>query len=71
MTSTGRLDPREAPGDAAEEAGIVDQQAVAVQAVHEQQAEQADEGGDGTASDPHREAEHPPPPAEPGGGAPA
>jgi hypothetical protein len=27
--------------------------------------------GDGSAGDPEREAEHPPPPAEPGGGAPA
>jgi hypothetical protein len=33
--------------------------------------EQSDEGGDSdTASDPHKQAEHPPPPGEPGGGAP-
>ena len=36
-------DPTEAPGDAAEAAGIVDQQAVAVQQVREELSE--DEGG--------------------------
>jgi hypothetical protein len=35
-------DPREAPGDAAEAAGIVDQQAVAVQAIKEAEDEEGE-----------------------------
>ncbi|MDP1821351.1 MAG: hypothetical protein Q8K58_15850 [Acidimicrobiales bacterium] len=34
------IDPEAQPGDAAEEPGIVDQQAVAVQAVHEAEADE-------------------------------
>jgi hypothetical protein len=37
--TAGDADPAERPGDAAEEAGIVDQQAVAVQSIEEAEAD--------------------------------